>query len=157
MVLPRVPLIPHPALQQHPGPGGHAGVGVDAAVGGRPFDVGEAQDLRVHQVAGAKVLIVAVAGGVAGERVATGVTGVFIARLFQRKTKKKYRESHWVKQQVQIIFTVVLTRRRGQFTHQAAGAKLHRSLFLHVFTQELSGFLNICLFLKLILIRNKTK
>lgn len=68
---PRVPLLPHPALHQHPGPGGHAGISVYAAVCGRPFDVCEAQHLRVHQVSRAKVLIVAVAGGVARESVAT--------------------------------------------------------------------------------------
>lgn len=78
---PGVPRVAHPALQQHPGPGRHAGVGVDAAVRGRPLDVGEAQHLRVHQVPGAKVLVVTVAGGVAGERVAAGVAGVLIARL----------------------------------------------------------------------------
>lgn len=62
---PGVPRLPRPALHQDPHAGGHAGISVDAAVGGRSFDVREAQHLGVHQVSGAKVLIVAVAGGVA--------------------------------------------------------------------------------------------
>lgn len=81
---PGVSLLPHPALQQHPGPGGDAWIRVDAAVRGRPFDVSEAQHLRVHQVSGAKVLIVAVAWGVAREGVATWVAWVFIASLVEK-------------------------------------------------------------------------
>lgn len=78
---PGVSRLPHPALQQHPGPRGDAGISVYATVCGGPFDVCEAQHLRVHQVSRAKVLIVTVAGGVAWESVATWVTWVFITRL----------------------------------------------------------------------------
>ncbi len=111
---PGVSLLPDPALHQHPGPWGHAGISVNAAVCGRPFDVSEAQHLRVHQVSRAKVLIVAVAGGVAWECVATWVAWVFIARLVERESKKgrrrqKHSKSDKVKQQVQIILLVVLT------------------------------------------------
>lgn len=90
---PGVSLLPRPALQQHPRPGGHAGIRVYAAVCGRPLDVGEAQHLRVHQVPGAKVLIVAVAGGVAREGVATGVARVFIAHLVQEDKKEEERQA----------------------------------------------------------------
>lgn len=70
------------ALQvEDAGAGRHAGVGVDAAVRGRALDVREAQHLGVHQVVGAKVLLVAVAGGVAGERVAAGVAGGLLPAL----------------------------------------------------------------------------
>lgn len=79
---PGVSLLPDPTLE-HPRPGGHTGVGVYAAVCGGPFDVGEAQHLRVHQVSRAKVLIVAVAGGVAGKGVAAGVAGVFVTGLVE--------------------------------------------------------------------------
>lgn len=90
---PGVPLLPRPpALQQHPRPGGHAGVGVYAAVRGRPLDVGEAQHLRVHQVPGAEVLVVTVAGGVAREGVAARVARVFIAHLLQEEEEKKKKE-----------------------------------------------------------------
>ena len=78
---PGVRLLTRPALQKDAGAGGHAGVGVDAAVCGRALDVGEAQHLRVHQVPGAKVLLVAVAGGVAGEGVAARVAGVLVSCL----------------------------------------------------------------------------
>lgn len=53
--------------------GGQARRRVDAAVRGSALDVGQSQQLGVHQVAGAKVLLVAVAGRVAGEGVAAGV------------------------------------------------------------------------------------
>lgn len=62
---PGVPRLPGPALHQDPHARGHTGISVNAAVGGCSFDVREAQHLGVHQVSGAKVLIVAVAGGVA--------------------------------------------------------------------------------------------
>ena len=78
---PGVCLLAASHLQEVPRPGGHAGVGVDAAVGGRALDVGEAQHLGVHEVPGAKVLLVAVAGGVAGEGVAAGVAGGLVSRL----------------------------------------------------------------------------
>ena len=73
-------LLGQPALK-HPGPGGPTGVGVDAAICGCSLDVGEAQELRVHQVPGAKVLVVAAAGGITGEGVAAGGAGGLISRL----------------------------------------------------------------------------
>lgn len=109
---PRVSLLPHPALHQHPDPRGHAGISVNAAVCGRSFDVSEAQHLWVHQVSRAKVLIVAVAGGVAWQSVATWVAWVFITRLVKREKKRrrqKYSKSDKVKQQMQIILIVLLT------------------------------------------------
>lgn len=82
---PRVSLLPRSAWHQHPDPGGHAGISVDTAVCGRPLDVSEAQHLWIHQVPGAKVLIVTVAGGVAGQRVAARVARGFITSLGRRE------------------------------------------------------------------------
>ena len=85
---PGVGLLTAAHLQEVPRPGGHAGVGVDAAVGGRALDVGEAQHLGVHEVPGAKVLLVAVAGGVAGEGVAAGVAGGLVSRLEEERRRR---------------------------------------------------------------------
>lgn len=72
--------------------GGHAGGRVDAAVCGGPLDVGQPQQLRVHQVARPKVLVVAVAGRVTGQRVAAGVAGAtFVSNLGKKEKWKGFR------------------------------------------------------------------
>lgn len=66
---------------------GHARGRVDAAVRGGPLDVCQPQQLGIHEVPRPKVLVVAVAGGVAGQRVAAGVAGAaFISDLEKRET-----------------------------------------------------------------------
>lgn len=67
--------------------GGHTWGCVDAAVGGRALQVGQPQQIRVHQVPRPEVLVIAVAGGVAGQRVAAGVAGAaLIPNLEKRGT-----------------------------------------------------------------------
>ncbi len=94
---PPVSWIRHPVALEHDAgnrrtgsPRGHAtGRGVNAAVCGGSFNVGETQHLWIHQVPGAKVLLITVtAGGVAGQSVTAGVAGVLIAALLEddRKT-----------------------------------------------------------------------
>lgn len=65
---------------------GHARGRVDTTVRGGPLDVRQPQQLGVHELPRPKVLVVAVAGGAAGERVAAGVAGAaFISDLEKRE------------------------------------------------------------------------
>ncbi len=93
---PRVSRIRHPTALEHDAgnrctgdPRGHTtGRGVNAAVCGGSFNVGETQHLWIHQVPGAKVLLITVtAGGVAGQSVTAGVAGVLIAALLEEDRK----------------------------------------------------------------------
>lgn len=87
------PTVDHrPAARQVPraqGRGGHAGGCVDAAVGGGPLHVGQAQQLGVRQVPRPEVLVVAAAGGAAGQRVAAGGTGAALVSDLEGKEKRK--------------------------------------------------------------------
>ena len=85
----RLPVDQGPAARQVHGAedrGGHARGRVDAAVRGGALDVRQPRQLGVHQVPGPKVLVVAVARGVAGERVAAGMAG---AAFFSDLEKKE--------------------------------------------------------------------
>lgn len=96
--------------------GGHAGRRVDAAVRGGPFDVGQPQQLRVHQVPRPEVLVVAVAGRVTGECVAAGVTGAaFVSDL---EKKEKWKGFRWIHPMLCFFVRMITLTQTHKAMHQ---------------------------------------
>ena len=60
---------------------------VDTAVRGSAFDVGQPQELWVHQVPRPEVLVVTGAGGVTGQCIAAGVAGAALLSNLEKKEK----------------------------------------------------------------------